>query len=65
MAYGGSGSHFPDKNSNDDNDNKMMVMMMMMMMITIKIQRRPTVFTMLGIFLAMQSLVKKTKAKKK
>ena len=41
-----------------------MMMMMMIMMITITIQRRPTVFTMLGIFLAMQSLVKKTKAKK-
>ena len=43
----------------------MTIMMMMMMMITTTIQRRPTVFTMLGIFLAMQSLVKKTKAKKK
>ena len=39
--------------------------MMMIMMITITIQRGPTVFTMLGIFLAMQSLVKKTKAEKK
>ena len=43
----------------------MTIMMMMMMMITITIQRGPTVFTMLGIFLTMQSLVKKTKAKKK
>ena len=42
----------------------MMMMMVMMMMITITIQRGPSVFTMLGIFLAMQSLVKKTKAKK-
>ena len=42
----------------------MMMMVMMMMMITITIQRGPSVFTMLGIFLAMQSLVKKTKAKK-
>ena len=38
-----------------------MTTMMRMMMMTI--QRGPTVFTMLGIFLAMQSLVKK-KAKK-
>ena len=42
----------------------MTMMMMMMMMITITIQRGPSVFTMLGIFLAMQSLVKKNKGKK-
>ena len=38
---------------------------MMMMMTTTTIRRGPTVFTMLGIFLAMQSLVKNKKKAKK
>ena len=56
----------------EDQDHRLLIKIvmtimtiMMMMMITITIQGGPTVFTMLGIFLAMQSLVKKTKAKKK
>ena len=36
----------------------MMTTMMMTMMMTMTIQRGPTVFTIFGIFLAMQSLVK-------
>ena len=41
----------------------MMMMMMMMVVVVMTIQRGPTVFTMLGIFLAMQSLVKKRQYK--
>ena len=54
----------------EDQDHRLLIKKVMtimtIMMITITIQRGPTVFTMLGIFLAMQSFVKKkTKAKKK